>query len=155
MEQNSLKNSLKATIKTRVQEKVLNHAERKHYKSANPLPENYWSTPEGFQVFRRRTDAVTAFWNRNRELKAELRDLQLAYAFVRGRRYWVTERHVGDARFPSVCAISMLAGVEEHIIEAWLGQKPSAEELEAWNAHVEQSKERARVLRSNRARPAA
>ena len=156
MEQNSLKSGLKATIKTRVQEKVLNHAERKRYKSANPVPKNWWSSgPEGLQAFWKRTDAIDAFWNRNRELKAELRDLQLAYAFVRGRRYWVTERHTGDVRFPSICAISMLAGVEEHVIEEWMNQKPSTEELEAWNEHLERSKAKARELRSARTRPAA
>lgn len=82
-------------------------------------------------------------WGRNSDLKEDIRLIGLAYAFVRGRRYWETERFTKEA--PSVHGIAYWAEVEDDVVKAWLENKPSEEELAAYAEHLRQAKEKART----------
>jgi hypothetical protein len=84
-------------------------------------------------------------WSEGSILKEQIRHLGLAYAFLRGRRYWVTERFTKDG--PYATQIAFYAGVTVEEIEAWLAALPSQEELDAYAQHLTAARERAQQAR--------
>lgn len=102
--------------------------------------------------FKERTDqqhrVMLGCWDEGRHLKEMIRHCGLAYAFRRGRPYWVTERYCEDGPLATLIANWADCTVEE--IEAWLAEKPSAEEQAAWDEHVKLSSEKYRAARAAR-----
>lgn len=78
--------------------------------------------------FKERTDqqhrVMLGCWDEGRVLKEQIRHVGLAYAFRRGRPYWVTERHCDDGPLATLIANWADCTVEE--IEVWLAAKPSS-----------------------------
>jgi hypothetical protein len=89
-------------------------------------------------------------WSDCRSAGEEARFAGLAYAFVRGRRYWVAERTCRSGNGPSAYLIAKIADAPEADVKAWLAVKPSAEETAAWEAHVREAKERALARKAER-----
>jgi len=95
-------------------------------------------------------------WGHGSDLRSQIRYTGLAYAFVRGRRYWEVERFTKEP--PSASSVAYWAGadVDEGAVKAWLEAKPSDEELASYAEHLRQAKERAREMKaSGRPRRAA
>lgn len=130
---------LKTELKARVTEKIDNTRERLALKR---IP------------FKERTaqqhSHMLGCWGHGSLLKDQIREIGLAYAFVRGRRYWVTERYCEDG--PSAVGIAYWADCTVEEIEAWLAEKPSAEEQASWDEHVKLSAEKFRAARAARRR---
>lgn len=93
---------------------------------------------------------LNAYWTDCRCAKEDARFAGLAYAFVRGRRYWTTERTCREGNQPSAYLIAKIADAPEADVKAWLAVKPTAEEVAVWEAHVQASKERAQVRKAER-----
>lgn len=88
-------------------------------------------------------------WNDCRIVKESIRFVTLAYAFVRGRRYWHVERRVHEA--PWARGIAGVAEADEVAVKLWLAEQPTAEELASWSAHVAAAETTARAARIERA----
>lgn len=136
------KSELKAELKGLVSKKVQNTQERLAIKRI-PFPERS-SQQHGTMLWH---------WGEGSVLKERIRCLGLAYAFVRGRRYWEVERFTKES--PYARGIALDAGVEEDVIRSWLDEKPSAKELAAYAQHLQTAKEKARAARSAMRRSAA
>jgi len=97
--------------------------------------------------FSERTDAehrcMMALWSDCRVQKESIRHAALAYAFVRGRRYWIVERECDDQNKPSATAIAFWADADVDSVKAWLGAPVSSEEAAAFAAAVEAARVRA------------
>lgn len=127
---------LKQAIVDTIALKRKNTQERIAYKKANPADP---ACPGDYK----RMDCIRSYWNENSILKEQLRHYGLAYAYLRGRRYWVTERFTKDA--PSAYAIAHALGdhTREDEVRAWLEAQPSEEERLAFEQHVAAAKEKA------------
>lgn len=128
---------LKKKLATTVESKRANTRERLAYKKATPVTD-----PTRF-------GKLLSFWWANSDFKETLRETGLAYAFLRGRRYWVTERKTETApNANSILAALQAVGVvsaSEETVAAWLAEKPSEEERVAYETHLASANEKARV----------
>ncbi len=131
------KSELKTELKELVSKKVQNTQERLALKRI-PFPERS-SMQHSTMLWH---------WGEGSMLKERIRSLGLAYAFIRGRRYWETERFTKEA--PYARNIALDAGVEEAAVQAWLKEKPSQEELVAYEQHLQSAKEKVRATRAAR-----
>jgi hypothetical protein len=140
MEKNEQIDGLKKTLAATVERKQQNTRERVAYKKAHPVSDE-------------RSMMLRSYWSTNSDLKEEIRSLGLAYAFLRGRRYWVTER---TTKHPPVAAIvaGALGGPSfTEAVQAWLDESPTPEEKLAFEQHLAVATAKARE--ENRARSAA
>jgi hypothetical protein len=128
------KSRLKYELSEFVKTKVINTQERLALKR---IPFSERSSEEH--------QTMLSKWSRNSDLKDDIRLIGLAYAFVRGCRYWETERFAKEV--PSIYGISCWAEVEQDVVKAWLETKPSEEELASYAEHLRQAKERAREMK--------
>lgn len=124
---------LKSKIKALAAEKTLNTQLRVRFKRATPPGEPG------------REASICSFWSANADMKRELRHLQLAYALVRGRSYWRTERHCAER--PLAEAIALHAEVSTEVASAWLSAEVSPAELFTWNEHIVRSRDAALASR--------
>lgn len=131
---------LKTKIKALAAEKTLNTQLRVRFKR---------ETPPGDPG---REGVIWSYWTANAQMKRELRHLQLAYAMLRGRSYWRTERHCDER--PSAAEIAAIAGASTNQVESWLKAPVSAEELTAWSLHLDLARAKAHATRQQ-ARSAA
>lgn len=92
-------------------------------------------------------------WDEGRYLREQIRHAGLAYAFLRGRRYWEVERFTQDG--PLATLIAANADVTAEEIQAWLEVKPSEAELAAYAEHLQRAKEKARAAKLAHPRRAA
>lgn len=128
------KSELKSQIKLAAADKRETTKSRVEYKR---------ETPPGSPG---REHVIQGFWATNGELKRQLRCLQLAYAFVRNRSYWRTERY---AEKPiDFAEVARLAEVSPEEIESWVSDPVPQEERIAWSDHLSRAREAARVTRS-------
>jgi len=136
---------LKRALAETVERKRTNTRERIAYKKATPVDESS------------RIGVLRSFWGTNATLKEEIRALGLAYAFLRGRRYWVTERSTSSPMEASVVATALGDAARTEEIAAWLAEKPGDEERLAFEAYVAAANAKARTesrLRSAKSRAA-
>lgn len=131
MEKNELIDVLKNRLAETVERKRENTRQRLAYKKATPIED-----PVRFST-------LTRFWCQGSSLKDEIRVIGLAYAFLRGRRYWVTERVVARPADAHGIAWALGDSSREEEIEIWLAEEPSGEERSAFEAHLKVSKEKA------------
>jgi hypothetical protein len=130
----SKKNDLKSQIKLAAADKREATKARVEYKRETP--------PGSIQ----RERVIQGFWTTNGELKRRLRCLQLAYAFVRNRSYWRTERH---AEKPiDFAEVARLAEATTDEIESWVNMPVPDEDLCAWRTHLSRARDEARIARS-------
>jgi hypothetical protein len=94
-------------------------------------------------------------WSEARSAKEDIRLTQLAYAFVRGRRYWEVERHCRDGNAPSAYSIAYSCGAEKADVEAWLKAPVTDEEVAAYQAHLEAAETKRRATWTTRKARAA
>lgn len=97
--------------------------------------------------------AMLGHWSTGSVLKEQIRHLGLAYAFLRGRRYWEVERYTKDGPFATMIAAEADVTAEE--IQDWLEVRPSEEELAAFTEHLQRAKERVRAEKLTRPQRAA
>lgn len=140
MEKNEQIDGLKKTLAATVERKQQNTRERVAYKKAHPVSEE-------------RSDYLRGFWRVNSELKEEIRYQGLAYAFLRGRRYWVTERTTKHLPVAAIVAGALGGPSFTEAAQAWLDEKPTPEEKLAFEQHLAVVTAKARE--ENRARSAA
>lgn len=131
------KTEIKEALKAAVAQKRENTQKRLEFKRTTPTDE-----PGRFEK-------LSIFWNTNSILKEDIRFLQLAYAFVRGRRYWECERETRD--LPWEGRIAEYAGVSREEILAWLTAEITPEEWRSYRARLKQSQDKARALKAERA----
>jgi hypothetical protein len=137
------KNELKSELAVQVAAKIQNTHERRALKAV----------PFAVRTSEQHTMMLRKWWT-NSDLKEAIRHLGLAYAFVRGRSYWVTERSCIDG--PNAVVIASLADVTAEEVLAWLEVRPSQEELDAYEQHLATSRERTKTAKvAARARRAA
>jgi hypothetical protein len=129
------KSELRKALIERIECKRKNTAERVAYKKATPV-----SDPSRYRT-------LCGFWNENAALKDQIRYLGLAYAFLRGRRYWVTERFTKDPPKAHSVAATLGDPSQEEAVKAWLEEKPSVEEVAAFEEHLAKARITARELR--------
>lgn len=105
--------------------------------------------------FKDRTSAqhseMMRLWGECSFQKEEIRYTALAYAFVRGVRYWHVERDVHEQHSASARAIASHAGADEAAVKLWLADVPTPEERESWKAHLDAARMTARADRIERA----
>lgn len=141
MTKNEIKENLKAELKATVAKKQANTRERVEYKRNTPVGEPH------------RESYLRGYWNEGSCLKETLRLMQLAYGFVRGRRYWVCERFTKEPPTSKtyIRAIAYYAQATDEEIAAWLNAEVSPEERQAFELHLEEAKAKARAKRAERA----
>lgn len=91
---------------------------------------------------------LVRMWWTCRDAKDEARFVQLAYALVRGRSYWRTERKVNEEKrllSGDFNRIAALAEVDPEAVKAWVEAPVSSEETEAWSAHLSAAEEARRA----------
>lgn len=93
-------------------------------------------------------------WSEARSTKEDIRLTQLAYAFVRGRRYWEVERHCRDGNAPSAFSIAHCCEAEKAEVEAWLKAPVPDEEVAAYQAHLDAAEAKRRAASATRKRAA-
>lgn len=136
------KSEVKVELGELVTQKIANTQERLALKRI-PFPERT----------AQQHSTMLGCWGYGSELKEQIRGLGLAYAFVRGRRYWEVERFTKSA--PSASVVAYWADADEADVKAWLEAKPSEEELAAYVEHLQRAKERARAAKLSHPRRAA
>lgn len=132
-----MKTMLKVELKELVEKKIKNTQERLALKR---IP------------FSERTTAqhndMLWHWSEGSVLKENIRYIGLAYALVRGRRYWVTERYTKKS--VSARSLASIAGVSEEAAKAWLDERPTEEEQAAYARHLQEAKEKAAASKLRR-----
>jgi len=133
---------LKKKLSTVVESKKTNTRERVAYKKATPVSEPT------------RLRQLASFWGTNSDLKESIRETGLAYAFLRGRRYWVTERKTENTPsahgiLDALQAVGVVSESAETVL-VWLSEKPSEEERAAFEAHLVEANVKARAERAER-----
>lgn len=136
------KSEVKVELGELVTQKIANTQERLALKRI-PFPER--TAPQH--------TTMLGCWLTGRELKEQIRHAGLAYAFLRGRRYWETERFTKEG--PLATLIAANADVTAEEVLAWLEARPSEEELAAYTEHLQRAKERARAAKLSHPRRAA
>jgi hypothetical protein len=138
MEKNEQIDVLRGTLAETVERKRENTRARVAYKKATPVEDEM------------RLSNLLRYWRENNLLKAQIRAVGLAYAFLRGRSYWTTERVALTP--PKALGIAAALGdpSREAEIKAWLEEKPSDEERLSFEAHLKAATEKARDERQAR-----
>ena len=90
-------------------------------------------------------------WSECSVQKEQIRYTSLAFAFVRGRRYWHAERSVHEQHRPWARGIANYAEADEASVKLWLAEEPTAEERAAWKARLEAAAAMRRVTLAERA----
>lgn len=90
-------------------------------------------------------------WSECSIQKEQIRYTSLAYAFVRGKRYWHVERRVHERHRAWARGIANYAEADEASVKAWLSEEPSAEERAAWELRLEAASASRRVALTERA----
>lgn len=90
-------------------------------------------------------------WSECSIQKEQIRYTALAYAFVRGRRYWHVERDVHEQHRPWAKGIANYAEADEIAVKLWLAEEPTPEERASWAAHLDAERATARADRIERA----
>lgn len=125
MEKNNQIVVLKTTLAETVNNKQETTKERVAYKKSTPISE-----PSRRQELNR-------LWSQSRGYKNQIRTLALAYAFLRGARYWEVER---NTKKPNVSASAIAAaagnpGLKDEVA-LWMAVKPSEEESKEFAKHL-------------------
>lgn len=144
MEKNEQIEGLKKTLTATVERKQQNTRERVAYKKANPSSGKYDD---------QRENCIRSYWKENADLKEEIRHQGLAYAFLRGRRYWVTERATKNPPDAGIVAGALGGPSFTEAVQAWLDESPTPEEKLAFEQHLAAAAVKARE--EYRARSAA
>lgn len=133
MEKNEQIDVLKKTLAETVERKRENTRARVAYKKATPVEDEM------------RLSNLMGYWRENNLLKDQIRSLGLAYAFLRGRRYWTTERVVVNPASALAVAEALGDTSRKEEIEAWLTEKPSEEEKLSFETYLKAADEKARA----------
>ena len=110
--------TIKATLKAAVEEKLESTRKLRTYKAAPWAPEDVHK--RAYEIARQRSV--------RRDLRADIRCLQLAYAYSRGRPYKQQEPKVREGNAPPIIGVLMLLPeASKETLEAWYkGETPVA-----------------------------
>lgn len=89
--------------------------------------------------------------------KQQIRVLQLAYAYARGRAYWTQERHCASRPTPEnlACEVARLLPVPTEEVQAWIMAPVDNLARAAFAAHEQACRERAFAARAERTKARA